>query len=133
MLRLGLDLVSVAEVRRSLDEHGERYLSRVFTEEEVAECGGAENPSAERLAGRFAAKEAAIKVLASQSDATPWREIEVLAGARGEPRLHLSGNCAELARRAELETFAVSITHEGEYAAAAVIAYQDLRTSPVGR
>ena len=133
MLRLGLDLVSVAEVRRSLDEHGERYLSRVFTEREIEDCGGRLSPSAERLAGRFAAKEATIKVLASVSDATPWHEIEVLAGDRGEPTLHLNGNCAELARKADLGSFAASITHEGEYAAAAVIAYQDLRIGPVGR
>ena len=130
-LRVGLDLVSIAEVRRSIANHGEHYLSRVFTEREVADCGGPELASAAGLAGRFAAKEATIKALASSDDATPWADIEVVRGARGEPTLRLAGLFADIAHDAGLTGFSVSITHEGEYAAAAVIAYQTLRTSAV--
>jgi holo-[acyl-carrier protein] synthase len=123
-LRVGLDLVSIADVRRSLADHGDHYLKRVFTAREVADCGGAERPSAERLAARYAAKEAAIKVLRPVDEPTPWAAIEVLRDEHGATSLRLSGACAALAEQAGLTGFAVSLTHEGDYAAAAVIAYQ---------
>jgi len=62
-VRVGIDLVSVDAVRQSLSEHGEHYLSRVYSEREVRDCTTPSGPDPERLAARFAAKEATLKVL----------------------------------------------------------------------
>ena len=117
-LRVGIDLVKAAAVQAALDEHGERYLRRVYTDAELAEAAG--DPL--RLAARFAAKEAAMKVLRPHADdAVPWPAIEVVRGEDGVPGLLLHGRAAELAAGAGLTAFAVSLTHEDEYAAAVVV------------
>jgi holo-[acyl-carrier protein] synthase len=109
-LRVGIDLVEVDEVRESLRTHGDRYLRRIYTEREVAES----RMRPERLAERFAVKEATLKVLRNGDEPVPWRAIEV-AGAT----LRLSGQAAELAADLEL---AMSSSHEGPVAAAVVVA-----------
>jgi holo-[acyl-carrier protein] synthase len=116
-LRVGIDLVRVSTIEEALAEHGERYLQRVYTAGEREYCAG--NPL--RLAARFAAKEAALKVLAPDRDtAVPWPEIEVVRTGAA-PLLRLHGRAADLARDAGLAHFALSFTHEAEYAAAVVV------------
>jgi len=77
-LKVGIDLVLVAAVEDSLRIHAERYLRRVYTSRELCDCvtsSGA--PDARRLAARFAAKEATLKLLRDGDQAVPWREIGV--------------------------------------------------------
>jgi holo-[acyl-carrier protein] synthase len=116
-LRVGIDLVQASTVAEALAEHGERYLQRVYTATEIAQCGG--DPL--RLAARFAAKEAAMKVLRPGDAAVPWPSIEVVRDPEGVPVLTLHGPAAELAAGAGIREFAVSLTHEGQYAAAVVV------------
>lgn len=117
-LRVGIDLVRAATVAASIAEHGDAYLERVYTRQEVADCKG--DPL--RLAARFAAKEATMKVLQPPADAAvPWPSIEVVRHAPGAPSLRLHGPAAELAETAGLTAFALSFTHEDEYAAAVVV------------
>jgi holo-[acyl-carrier protein] synthase len=104
-----------------LQAHGQRYLERVYTAREIADCTGADGVDPERLAARFAAKEAAMKVLRPGDAAVPWPSIEVVRDAAGVPALTLHGPAAELARAAGLTEFAVSLTHEDAYAAAVVV------------
>jgi holo-[acyl-carrier protein] synthase len=118
MLRVGTDLLSVADVEAAVAAHGERYLRRVFTARELDDCAGAP----ERLAARFAAKEAAIKVLRPADRAVPWREIEVRRDPAGWVGLHLFGSAAALAEEQGLGGWAVSLAHERELATAVVIA-----------
>jgi holo-[acyl-carrier protein] synthase len=123
-LRVGIDLVAVDAVAETLESAlRERYLSRVYTDGEVQDCTGrGGDVDAARLAGRFAAKEAALKALRAGDVAVPWREIEVRRAADGDPSLVLHGHAAELAADAGLRTFAVSLTHEQAYASAIVVA-----------
>ena len=116
--RVGIDLVAVADVTDSVREHGDRYLGRVYTERELEDCSG----DHERLAARFAAKEAAIKALRPGDEAVPWREIEVVRDPSGAVELALSGRAAALAAEALVLGFAVSVTHAGGFASAVVIA-----------
>jgi len=121
-LRVGFDLVKADTVAGALAEHGEHYLRRVYTAGEVAPCsgsGGAPDPL--RLAARFAAKEAAMKVLRPGDAAVPWPAIEVVRDRTGIPQLTLHGPAAELAAAAGLTGFALSLTHEEAYAAAVVV------------
>jgi holo-[acyl-carrier protein] synthase len=125
--RIGIDLVSVKAVRESIEQHGERYLKRFYTEGELRDCKVEQRIAAERLAARFAAKEATLKVLRPGDEAIPWRSIGVVRHGPGWVTVELSGRAAELAAESGLEEFELSICHEGEYASAVVIAEVDLR------
>lgn len=117
--RVGIDLTSVGAVRDAISAHGEHYLNRIYTPGELADCSG--DPA--RLAGRFAAKEAAIKVLRpTPQDPLPWLDIEVVRQPGGHVELQLFGLVAVHAARQGLDEFAVSLTHEGDAACAVVLA-----------
>ncbi len=120
--RVGIDVVSVGEVAASIDRFGDRYLRRLFTPHELEVCGGAAPTRASRLAARFAAKEAVIKVLRPDDAALAWRDIEVWRHESGWCEIRLHGGAAELAAEASLGELAVSITHDGDVAAAVVVA-----------
>jgi holo-[acyl-carrier protein] synthase len=125
-IRVGIDLASVADVRESVVRHADHYLRRVYTKEEVAECGGPTDVDAERLASRFAVKEAAMKCLRpAADDAIPWNTIRVHRDEIGTIGLSLSGRAAELADAAGICGFEASLSHEAEFAAAVVIAELD--------
>lgn len=115
-IRVGCDVVAVAEVAESIAAFGDRYLKRVFTPGELDDCGG----SAERLAARFAAKEAVIKAFAEPEAHFPLVEIEVRS--RGSaPTLHLSGATAERAQRHGWGQIEVSLSHADCHAVAVVV------------
>jgi holo-[acyl-carrier protein] synthase len=120
--RVGVDLVAVESVQESIETHGAHYLTRVYTEREVEDCTSAAGLDAQRLAARFAAKEAALKVLRPGDVGLSLREIEVRRDPGGWVELELSGPAAALARDAGLGDFALSLTHEDGYASAVVIA-----------
>jgi holo-[acyl-carrier protein] synthase len=122
-LRVGLDLVDVSAVAESLrGAHREHYLQRVYTEREVEACRG---PSGrvepERLAARFAAKEAAIKALPGAGEEVRLTQIEVVEEADGAVTLGLADRAAELFAASGASEIALSLTHEGGFAAATVV------------
>ncbi len=114
--RIGCDLLAVADVCDSIEQFGERYLRRVYTPREVATCAGRPH----RLAARFAAKEAAIKVLQATDVALPLLSIETRRVDAGWCELELSGAAAQLARDQHLTDFQVSLSHEAHYVMAVV-------------
>ena len=118
MLRVGIDLTSVPEVREAISAHGDRYLTRIYTPEELEDT----ERDPRRLAARFAAKEAVLKVLRPSDDPLPWKEIRVRRHHTGWTDLVLSGRAAERARSAGVEEWAVSLSHEGDLACAVVVA-----------
>jgi holo-[acyl-carrier protein] synthase len=122
-LRVGIDLLAVERVRESLAAHADRYLGRVYTEREIADCRTPGGIDPQRLAARFAAKEAAVKVLRpARNAAVPWRCIEVCRHDSGAVDLRLTGEAAALAGAAGLGPLALSITHEDGHAGAVVVA-----------
>jgi holo-[acyl-carrier protein] synthase len=121
-LRVGTDLVAVDSVRDSLSEHGEHYLQRIYTEGEIADCTSPAGLDPERLAARFAAKEATLKVLRPDDQGIPWTDIEVRRDRTGWVALELSGTAAALASQVGVGDLALSITHEGGFASAVVVA-----------
>ncbi len=125
LVRVGIDAQPVAEVRRALEEHGDRYRAKLFTEHEVASCGGWGAPpehSAEGLAARFAVKEAVLKVLRVTDRIPLWTDIEVLREPGGWPSLKLTGVARELATEAALTEFEISLSHTEDVAVAVVVA-----------
>lgn len=123
--RTGCDLQAVAPVAESLERRGERYLRAVFSPEEVADLtrGGERAPSAESVAGRFAAKEAVMKVLRpGGDDAVPWPHIMIRPGAHGEPAVQLRDAARLLAHRRGLREWSVTTSHDGGFAMAVALA-----------
>jgi holo-[acyl-carrier protein] synthase len=121
-LRVGTDLVLIETVRESLDAHAEHYLQRVYTAREVEDCTTPEGIDAERLAARFAAKEATLKVLRPREQGIPWSAIEVRRDPSGWVDVQLSGPAQELAADAGVEDLSLSISHEGPFATAVAVA-----------
>ena len=122
-LQVGIDLVEVEEVAATLHSRlGTRYLSRIYTNREVEDCVRDREVDPVRLAGRFAAKEAAMKALRVGDRPVSWREVEVQRASDGAPTLVLHGAAAALAAEAGLSHFALSVTHERTYASAIVVA-----------
>ncbi|GAC1558149.1 MAG: hypothetical protein NVS2B2_16490 [Ktedonobacteraceae bacterium] len=104
-IAVGIDIIEVDRVRKVFEHHGERFLKRVFTESEVLQCRG----RAEKLAGRFAAKEAISKALGTGIHGVAWREMEVMQLRSGRPSVRLHGNAKRRAEHLGLSAFDVSI------------------------
>jgi holo-[acyl-carrier protein] synthase len=121
-IRVGADVVAVQQVATSVENFGTRYLERVYTEHELNCCGGSPTVRAASLAARFAAKEATIKVLRPSGHQPDWRSVEVRRHSDGWCTIALTGHAAALADRAGIGELAVSLTHEGDVAAAVVVA-----------
>jgi holo-[acyl-carrier protein] synthase len=118
---IGLDLVHVERLRRILDRWGERFEKRVFTIEELAVCGQRRNRAA-CLALRFAAKEAFVKALGTGiRGAMGWLDIEVRNAASGQPRIALSPRATSFCRELHIRSWHLSLTDDGDYAAAVVV------------
>lgn len=117
-IAVGTDIIEIARIKRSLEDFGERFLRRVYTEREREWYGTRVN----ELAARFAAKEATSKALGTGIIGIRWREIEVLPTRRGKPVLILHGQAAERARSLGLTDFSVSLTHSRTDAMAFVVA-----------
>src|SRR5919109_845056 len=110
VLGLGVDLTDIPRVAAVFEQYGDRFLRRVFTDGEIAYCTRRRNP-VPHLAGRFAAKEAAMKALGTgHSRGVLWKEVEVVR-EKGPPRLELHGSAARLAARMRVRSSLLTITH----------------------
>jgi holo-[acyl-carrier protein] synthase len=121
-VRVGLDLVDVRRMRESIDRFGERLLQRLFSAQEIAYATANQARTAEHLAARFAAKEAAVKAFALSEVGAGWRDIEVRRHEDGACSLELRGRAAEAAQRLGVTHIALSLSHDGDYAGAVVTA-----------
>ena len=130
---LGLDLTPVPRVAQTLSRFGERFLERVFVPGEINRGRRHPRAFAEHVAGRFAAKEAAMKALGLGWRGLAFREIAVRRDARGKPRLELSGRALARAEKLGVVETELSITHTADLAAAvvAMVTAED-RRSPIG-
>lgn len=117
---LGIDLTPVSRVAGVLERYGERFLRRVFVEGEIHRR---RHPRAfaEHVAGRFAAKEAAMKALGTGWRGVAFREIAVRRGSGGKPHLEFSGRALARARSLGVRETEISITHTADLAAAVVV------------
>ncbi len=118
---IGVDIVDIARIQALLDRYGERFLARLYTGAEVEYALRGAN-KAERLAGRFAVKEAVMKALGTgKSQGILWRDVETLRGRFGKPEVHLHGQAVKWAKWRGGGAVHVSITHDGGKAVAFVI------------
>ena len=114
---VGIDVVDVPRFEIVLGRRP-RIVDRLFTEGEQRDARG----KAERLAARFAAKEAVMKSLSVGAGSVPWKSIEVKRAPSGAPSVMLHGAAADLATRRGADEFHISLTHTAMTAAAFVVA-----------
>jgi holo-[acyl-carrier protein] synthase len=122
---LGVDLVGIVRIRGVLERHGDRFLARVCTPEEQAYCLAAADP-AERLAGRWAIKEATMKALGTGWAAgVAFTDIALLAVPSGPPRLELTGGAAARAAVLGVTRSLATLSHSDGMAVAVAILERD--------
>jgi holo-[acyl-carrier protein] synthase len=116
-----VDIAEVARVKAAIERHGEVFLRRLYTAREREYCERFKNKF-ERYAGRFAAKEAAMKALGTGwSRGVRWVDVEVVREKGGRPTIALAGEAGKVAERLGVKHIALSITHTGQQAFAQVI------------
>ena len=119
IVRAGVDRVELDEFQRSVGVAGDRFLERTFTPGEIAFCVGRLN----RLAARFAAKEAVAKVLRTGIRGLGWHEVEVFTSPHGEPHVVLHDRARDRADHLGVMSIGMSLTHTAVVAEAFVIAF----------
>ena len=118
----GVDLVDCKRFGEIIDDHGEKFLRRVFTEAELAYCLGKKR-ELEHLSGRFAAKEAVLKVLGTGwTGGIKWTDIEITNEPSGQPRVRLTGRTREIADEMALGEILIYISHIETHAIASAVA-----------
>lgn len=121
-LRTGIDVVEIGRIGESLQRFGARFMHRLFRDDEIAYALSADGQAPQRLAARFAAKEAAIKAFGLSETGVSWRDIEVRRRPDGACSLALHGRAAARAEELGVSEIALSLSHDGDYAAAVVTA-----------
>jgi holo-[acyl-carrier protein] synthase len=119
---IGTDIVECLRVGRMIEEHGELFLTRVFTEREVRYCQSRKR-STEHFAARWAAKEAVLKALGTGwRRGLAWTDIEVRTEASGRPQVLLCGAAKDIAVSLRVGDILLSLAHCRAYATAYVLA-----------
>jgi holo-[acyl-carrier protein] synthase len=120
----GVDLVECRRMADLLERHRERFLERMFTPAERERIAGLRDP-VPHIAGRFAAKEAILKVLGTGwRGAIAWTDMEITNDGYGAPQVALSGECANIARQRGISRMLLSISHTDAQALASAIGVQ---------
>jgi len=118
----GIDLVDCPRIEQMIERHGERFIKRVFTAAEQAYAGAKKN-EVEKLAGRFAAKEAILKLIGTGwRGKIAWTDIEIINNPAGQPEVTLSGEVEKIADKLGIKHISLSITHTANFAIASAVA-----------
>ena len=118
----GIDIVETARIKKLVEDHGERFLERVFTPLERQYCARNSKRQFEHLAGRFAAKEAVLKVLGTGwRGGIAWTDIEIRPEPSGQPKVYLTGESLRIATELGITRWHVSISHIETHATASAI------------
>lgn len=117
MLIVGVDIIEIDRIAQALDRWKERFLQRVYTPEETAFCQG----RPDRLAARFAAKEAVMKALGTGIRGVGWKEVEVTRQKGRPPTINLYGRAQRHATSMGIVELSLSMSHSKSYAVASVV------------
>ncbi len=118
----GIDLVDCPRIEAMIERHDERFIQRVFTAAEQAYAEANKN-KIEKLAGRFAAKEAILKLVGTGwRGKIAWTDIEIINNSSGQPEVTLGGEVEKIADKLGIKHISVSITHTANFAIASAVA-----------
>ncbi len=125
----GIDLVDFPRIEQMAKQHGERFLNRIFTAAEQAYAEANKN-GIEKLAGRFAAKEAILKLMGTGwRGKIAWTDIEIVNNPAGQPEVTLRDEVKEIAENLGIKHISVSITHTANFAIASAVALAESNES----
>ncbi len=113
-LKTGVDIIEISRIEEIIERRGERFLKKIFTEEEIRFS----NNKIERFAGRFAAKEAVMKAFGTGRIGISWTDIEVVRAEDKAPEIKLHGRGKVFAESKDIEDISISISHSKKYAIA---------------
>jgi holo-[acyl-carrier protein] synthase len=122
----GIDIVETERIRQMVQSHGQHFLDRCFTPAEQTYCASSSKRYFEHLAGRFAAKEAVLKVLGTGwRGGIAWTDIEVIKQPSGQPQIALTGESLKIANQLGISHWHISISHIETHATASAIGSND--------
>lgn len=119
IIGLGTDIVEIGRIRAAIAKN-ERFLRRVYTQQEIDYCQKKSCPEAS-FAARFAAKEAVSKAFGTGIGAIQWLDMEIVNGQSGQPVVHLLGKCAMIAQERQVKAVHLTLSHTEQYAVATAI------------
>lgn len=122
MISCGNDIIRISRVKESIEDIGETFLKRVYTDEEINYCESRRMCKYQSYAARFAAKEAVYKAIAPDTSAeVEWKNIEVKRLKNGKPYIELYGKLKDIASEKKINSIDLSLSHDGDYAMATVV------------
>jgi holo-[acyl-carrier protein] synthase len=117
---IGVDLIEIERIKQAIERNGQRFIDRLYTEEEQAYCS--QRPSYACYAARFTAKEAFLKAMGTGlRRGMRWRDIEVYTDELGKPHLRIYGYLQERCQSERLQRIHLSLSHSTAYAIAQVV------------
>lgn len=123
-IKVGIDIIEVARIKQSIEENGEGFKNRVYTDNEIRYCESRNNNKYQHYAARFAVKEAtfkAISTLLSDKYSISWKNVETIDDENGKPSLKFVALSKDLEKElSKIISIDVSISHIKEYAVANV-------------
>jgi holo-[acyl-carrier protein] synthase len=116
-IKCGIDIIEISRIKESIEDMGEKFIQRVYTQKEIEYCESKKNAKYQHYAARFAAKEAFFKAI---SECFPkyeitWQDIEITNDINGRPKVELLKNAIP-----NIESIDISLSHCKEYAVANV-------------
>jgi holo-[acyl-carrier protein] synthase len=129
ILAHGIDLVDFPRIEQMINRHGQHFVERVFTPAEQKYAQSSRN-SVEKFAGRFAAKEAILKLIGTGwRGSIAWTDIEVVNNSSGQPTVNLAGQVKSIAEKLGISQISISITHTANFAIASAVGIAETQAS----
>jgi holo-[acyl-carrier protein] synthase len=126
----GIDLVDFPRIEEMINRHGDRFINRVYTAAEQNYADKNKN-RVEKYAGRFAAKEAILKLIGTGwRGKIAWTDIEVINNSSGQPQVTLDGEVKKIADKLGISQISISITHTANFAIASAVAIVSAKAEP---
>ena len=121
---IGIDLVEVDRLKKSIEKFGDRFINRLFTENEIKYCQTKLN-SFQHFAVRFAAKEAFLKAIGTGLRAgMTWHQIEIINDEQGKPSILTHDECYKILQKLDIKKTELSLSHTNQHGIAVVILEQ---------
>lgn len=125
IIGIGTDIIECLRIAQMIERHGETFITRVYTEHEIGYCS-TKKAATQHYAGRWAAKEAVLKVLGTGwKKGISWRDVEVVNKPSGAPIINLYGGAREVAEQLKINSLLISISHCRSHATAYAIGQGD--------
>ena len=118
LISIGTDIIECVRIAQMIEKHGEVFLQRIFTQKEILYCSS-RKAATQHYAGRWAAKEAVLKVLGTGwTKGILWTDVEIVNEVSGAPVIKITGKAALVARERGIREVMISISHCRSYATA---------------